>query len=48
MDGIRYFYSTDYGYFPRTVKLDQKSGYVESKTMGLLKFEIVSEPLSEY
>jgi hypothetical protein len=36
---IYYFLATDYGYFPKTVKLDQKTGFVAFFDMGSIALE---------
>ncbi|TAM40452.1 hypothetical protein EPN54_02645 [bacterium] len=36
---IRYFFETDYGYFPNSVRLDQKTGAVLFSDMGSIEFE---------
>lgn len=35
---VHYFFSTNYGYFPKTVKLDQKTAFVPFSTMGKIEF----------
>lgn len=37
---IPYFFSTDYGYFPKTVKMDPKTGKILFKHMAYLEFEV--------
>lgn len=37
--GVYYFFETDYGYFPKTVKLNQKTGAVAFWDMGSIKLE---------
>lgn len=36
--GVPYFFATTYGYFPKHVKLDRKTGQVKLDAIGLLKF----------
>lgn len=37
---IRYFFETDYGYFPKSVKMDPKTGAVLYNNMGSIFFEM--------
>jgi hypothetical protein len=36
---VRYFFETDYGYFPKSVKLNQKTGAVAFSDMGSIELE---------
>lgn len=38
--GIPYFFETDYGYFPDTIKIDQKTGAIFFKDMGSISVEL--------
>jgi len=38
---IRYFFETDYGYFPKTINLNQKTGLVLFTDMGLIELDLL-------
>lgn len=41
-DGIRYFFATDYGFFPDSTEFNQKDGQVRVSSIGIIKFVIPS------
>ncbi len=38
--GLPYFFATDYGFFPKSTAFNQKTGQVNTSTIGLIKFEL--------